>query len=203
MTTLTRMHFQFEDVDGNDRQINRQSFESTEQFVTVSKDLLTSGLGIADICRKYELPDNPTNVDATYRDGPGQAYLVKLIIEDGLVPHPRFLEYRSGRRIKDEVTWRGYGHLLKGEPIAADEQVNRPQVVDVEDPPEDHGAWINRMNDKADQLEGKLGKIEAYDRGIAFIKENLNSRKNDGRIDVLADILRLVLEAFDAQEDKS
>ena len=113
MTTQARMHFQFQDVDGNHRQINRQSFESGEQFVIVAKDLLTSGLGIADICRKYELPDNPTNVDAAFRDGPGQAYLIKLIIEDGLKPHPRFLEYRSGRRVKDEIIWRGYGHLLE------------------------------------------------------------------------------------------
>ena len=188
MLNQVKMNLEFVDVDGNNRQIGRTLYESNEHFIAVAEDYLTSGLTAAQVCRKHNI-GNQTNVDAAFRDGPGQAYMIKRIIEDGLTPHPQFLSYRSGRRIKDQLEMRGYGHLAEGDPIAAnveaepipvsdqiaaEDRTPRPPAVTTDPTPDCESDWVKSMNDQLDEIDAKISALEAYREAVEKVKAAFN-----------------------------
>ena len=103
MASKERIDFRFE-FDGQINRINRAGYESVEHFKTVAVDLLQSGLYIAGLHKKHNLPpDMPQLISNSFREGPGQRYLIKLIVEDQIQPHPDFWRNEIGRKLEAEL----------------------------------------------------------------------------------------------------
>lgn len=186
MSNQTRMYFKFSDVNGRTRIVNRSTYKSAQEFKDVADDVLINGLWIGDIGRKYDLNDT-SMIEATFREGPGQAWLVKRIIEDGVTPHPSFSRHRSGQRVLEIVDMM---NKEQQEPVDASELKEQPEPVDVEDD------WRKRVNEQVDRIESKHDKIEAYDRTVEWIKDTLPRIKSGSP---MADTLKLVLESLGAE----
>ena len=87
--------------NGECRVVKRTGFESVEQFKAIAEDMVRNGLYITEIYDKYNIDkDYPQVVSNTFKSSPGQLYMIKLIIEEGIEPHPVFYEREVGKNIK-------------------------------------------------------------------------------------------------------
>lgn len=99
MTIKKRMEFNFW-FDGKPESVKRAGYQDADHFKTVAVDMLQSGLSIAELQRKHNLPsDMPQLISNSFREGPGQRYLIKLIVEDQIQPHPDFWSNEIGRKL--------------------------------------------------------------------------------------------------------
>lgn len=88
--------------------------------------------------------------------------------------------------------------------VAAAQKADRPEPVETKPEPEkvdgkhpDRDEAISRMNARIFALEMKVGKIEAYDRTRALVKEMLADRMSNNPTGVMADTLKLILESLE------
>lgn len=87
--------------NGEVKNVRRKHYESVEQFEAVAEDMILHGMYNGELCEKYDLNTHYGNLIAnTFRDGGGQLYLLKRIIEDDLTPHPEFFDTEVGRNVK-------------------------------------------------------------------------------------------------------
>ena len=84
--------------------------------------------------------------------------------------------------------------------VAAAQSADKPEPVEPAADQVDHRSWIDQLNDRADELESRLDKIEAYDRTLALVKEWLADREAKNPTGVMADTLRLILAELERRE---
>ena len=107
MTIEQAISFTFK-FDGQIYSVNRIGYESVEQFKTIADDMLVNGLYSTALYEKYNPPTHtPQTITNTFRSGPGQMYLLKLILDDQIEPHEDFWSNEVGRNIDRELQKRG------------------------------------------------------------------------------------------------
>lgn len=200
--------------------VNRSHFASVEDWKAIADHMLVDGRYASDLAREFDIERGQTIVNSFRKGSSGIKWLLKRIIEDGVVPIDSFWRHEVGRDVEAELNYRGWDRPQQGDVIpidtckdlihrnqavidqvAAAQQADRPEPVDPEPTQEpvdgkhpDRDEAASQLNARIFALSVKESKIEAYDRTQAFVEELLASRMASNPNGVMADTLKLVLE---------
>ena len=199
--------FPFEDRNIN---VRRSYYSSVEDYKSIADAMLVDGRYSADLAREFDIPEGQIITNSFRKGSTGIWWMLKRILEDNVTPHSDFWRHEVGRDVEAELNKRGWtrpdqGEIVQitpepiAEPIAASESVDKPEPVETEEPQPEEKRWSDVLKEQVGQIERRLDKIESYDRGVAWVKDVLKSREAENPNGVMADTLRLVLEAFEAE----
>lgn len=190
--------------------VNRSHFASVEDWKAIADHMLVDGRYAADLAREFGIDKGQTIVNSFREGSSGIKWLLKRIIEDGVVPIDSFWRHEVGRDVEFELNKRGLDRPQQGEvvavnidaaPIDAEVEViaaqgedNRPDPVATEEPQREEKRWSDVLKEQIDQIDEKLDKIEAYDRTLAFVKDWLADREAKNPHGVMVDVLNIILE---------
>ena len=96
---MEQVSFRFR-FNGVNEQINRKGYHSADQIDAIARDMIRTGIYATELYDKYNLRVHYSNIiQNTFRSGPGQRYLIKLIVEEQETPHPEFWKTEVGKNV--------------------------------------------------------------------------------------------------------